>query len=327
MKYRILGKTGFKISEVSLGTWQLGGKWGEQFNEKTAMEIMEKAVENGINFFDTADVYNNGLSEIAIGKFLKKTGERIYIATKCGRKLNPHTSEGYNEKNIKAFINDSLARMQVEAIDLIQLHCPPTDLYYNPSVFEILEDIKKAGKILHYGVSVETVQEAIKAADYPGVASVQIIYNMFRLKPQEQFFGIAAENNAGIIVRVPLASGLLTGKFTKESTFGKGDHRYFNREGKFFDRGETFSGVPYEVGIDAAEELKNVFGSSELTKFAIRWILDSDKVSCVIPGMSSSSQMVENIEASKMPPLSDEQLSAVYNIYDKYIREHVHALW
>lgn len=327
MKYRILGKTGFEISEVSLGTWQLGGRWGEQFSEKTAMEIMEKAVENGINFFDTADVYNNGLSEIAIGKFLKKAGKRIYVATKCGRKLNPHNSEGYNEKNIKAFINDSLARMRVDAIDLIQLHCPPTDVYYNPSVFEVLEDIKKEGKILHYGVSVEKVQEAIKAADYPGMASVQIIYNMFRLKPQEQFFGIAEANNIGIIARVPLASGLLTGKFTKESTFGKGDHRYFNRDGKFFDRGETFSGVPYEVGIDAAEDLKNIFGPGDLTKYAIKWILDSDKVSCVIPGMSSSSQMRANIEASEMQALSDSQVSAVRNIYDKYIRKHVHALW
>jgi aryl-alcohol dehydrogenase-like predicted oxidoreductase len=312
---------------VSLGTWQLGGKWGEQFDEKTAMQIMEKAVEDGINFFDTADVYNNGLSEIAIGKFLKQAGKKIYVATKCGRKLSPHTSEGYNEKNIKTFIDDSLARLQVDAIDLIQLHCPPTDVYYNPEVFEVLEDIKKAGKILHYGVSVEKVQEAIKAADYPGVASVQIIYNMFRLKPQEQFFDIAVENNIGIIARVPLASGLLTGKFTKESTFGKGDHRNFNREGKFFDRGETFSGVPYEVGIDAAEELKNVFGPDDLTKYAIKWILDSDKVSCVIPGMSSSSQMRANIEASEMPPLSAEQLSSVKNIYDKYIREHVHSLW
>ena len=210
---------------------------------------------------------------------------------------------------------------------MIQFHCPPTAVYYNPEVFEILENIKKAGKILYYGVSVEKVQEAIKAADYPGVASVQIIYNMFRLKPQEQFFEIAKANNIGIIARVPLASGLLTGKFTKESTFEKDDHRNFNREGKFFDRGETFSGVPYEVGIDAVEELKNVFGTNNLTKFAIKWILENDKVSCVIPGMSNANQIQANIEASEMPPLSVEQMESVKNIYDKYLREHVHSLW
>jgi aryl-alcohol dehydrogenase-like predicted oxidoreductase len=327
MKYRMLGKTGFKISEVSLGTWQLGGKWGDNFNPKTAREILEKSVENGINFFDTADVYNNGLSEMEIGKFLKKAPLKVYIATKCGRKLSPHIAQGYNRENITKFIDESLARMQVEAIDLIQLHCPPEEVYDNSEVFEMLDDLKKAGKIIHYGVSVEKVEEAFKAMKYPGVASVQIIYNMFRLKPGEKFFEQACKNDVGIIVRVPLASGLLTGKLKKDTQYGKGDHRFFNREGKFFDKGETFSGVPYETGLAAAEELKKVFNDDDLTRYAIRWILDNKFVSCVIPGMSNEAQIKSNIAASDMKPLLPSQSEAVQTIYEKYIKEFVHHLW
>jgi len=327
MNYRILGKTGFKISEVSLGTWQLGGKWGEKFNPETAHRILEKAVENGINFFDTADVYNNGESEIAIGKFLKKVGQRIYVATKCGRQLNPHISEGYNRENITRYINESLARMELEAIDLIQLHCPPTDVYDRQEVFEVLDDLKKEGKILNYGVSVEKVEEALKAIEYPGVASVQIIYNMFRLKPQDRFFEEAFKQNVGTIIRVPLASGLLTGKLKKNTEYGADDHRSFNREGKFFDKGETFSGVPYETGLEAVEELKKIFGGGDLTKYAIRWILDNKDISCVIPGMSSEEQLKSNIAASEMPPIDKSRTEAVKQIYDRYIREYVQDLW
>jgi len=221
MKYRILGKTGFKISEVSLGTWQLGGRWGEKYDEKTAQSILNKAVETGINFLDTADVYNDGQSEISIGKFIKKINKRIYVATKSGRKLNPHNDEGYNKKNITAFIDDSLRRMDVEAIDLLQLHCPPTETYSRTEVFGILDDLKNKGKILNYGVSVEKVEEALKAIEYPGVASVQIIYNIFRFKPAELFFKEAAKKNVGVIVRVPLASGLLSGKYGKDTIFFK----------------------------------------------------------------------------------------------------------
>ncbi|MBM3706502.1 MAG: aldo/keto reductase [Actinobacteria bacterium] len=327
MKYRTLGKTDFKISEVSLGTWQLGGKWGEKFSPSTAEEIMSKAVEKGINFFDTADVYNDGQSETAIGKFLKKAGQRIYVATKCGRKLSPHVSEGYNEENITRFIDDSIKRLDVEALDLIQLHCPPTEVYYRPEVFESLDMLKKAGKILHYGVSVEKVEEALKAIEYPGVASIQIIYNMFRPKPDEIFFSEAGKKNVGIIVRVPLASGLLTGKLKKETYFSNGDHRFFNREGKFFDRGETFSGIPYEAGLEAVEELKKIFDAEDLTKYAVRWILDSKFVSCVIPGMSNAAQIESNIEAAEMPELSSRQTAAVKDIYDKYIKQYIHRFW
>lgn len=327
MKYRILGKTGFNISEVSLGTWQLGGKWGEKFNEKTAESILNKAIETGINFIDTADVYNDGQSEISIGKFLKKISKRIYIATKSGRKLNPHTDRGYNGKNITTFINDSLKRLDVETIDLIQLHCPPTETYSRPEVFEILDNLKKKGKILNYGVSVEKVEEALKAMEYPGIASVQIIYNMFRLKPAELFFKAASKNNVGIIVRVPLASGLLSGKYGKNTVFSKDDHRSFNREGKVFDKGETFSGIPYETGLQAVEELKKIFPYNDLPKYALRWILMNKSVSCVIPGASNISQVEANSAASDLPDLTQDQMNKVKGIYEKYMMEYVQSLW
>jgi len=327
MKYRILGKTNFKISEVSLGTWQLGGKWGKRFDPRTAEEILNKAVETGINFIDTADVYNDGHSEIAIGKFLKKVSSRIYIATKCGRKLNPHTTEGYNKDNITGFVEDSLKRLDVEALDLIQLHCPPTEVYYRQEAFEALEDLKMNGKIRHYGVSVEKVEEALKAVEQPGVASVQIIYNMFRLKPAEDFFEIADSKNVGIIIRVPLASGLLTGKFSNKTIFSKGDHRNFNREGKFFDKGETFSGVPYNIGLEAVEELKKIFGTNDIAPNALKWVLSNEYISCLIPGASRVDQVETNSKVSNLPPISRGQADRVEAVYKKYIKKHVHHLW
>ena len=327
MKYRILGKTNFKISEVSLGTWQLGGKWGKRFDTRTAEEILDKAVETGVNFIDTADVYNDGLSEIAIGKFLKKVSSRIYVATKCGRRLNPHTTEGYNKDNITGFVEDSLKRLDVEALDLIQLHCPPTEVYYRQEAFEALEDLKMNGKIRHYGVSVEKVEEALKAVGQPGVASVQIIYNMFRLKPAEDFFEIADSKNVGIIIRVPLASGLLTGKFSKKTVFSKGDHRNFNREGEFFDKGETFSGVPYDIGLEAVEELKKIFGTNDIALNALKWVLSNEYISCLIPGASRVDQVETNSKVSSLPPISSEQADRVNAVYKKYIKKHVHHLW
>ncbi|MBN2073246.1 MAG: aldo/keto reductase [Actinobacteria bacterium] len=327
MEYRILGKTGFRISEVSLGTWQLGGRWGERFNDETAEAILYRALEYGINFIDTADVYNDGNSEIAIGKILKKAGKRIYVATKCGRKLVPHESRGYNEKNLKNFIDESLKRLDVEAIDIIQLHCPPTEVYERQEIFDFLDNQKKDGKILHYGVSVEKVEEAIKAIDYPGLASVQIIYNMFRLKPAEIFFKRAAEKNVGIIVRVPLASGLLTGRLTGNTIFASGDHRRFNREGQFFDKGETFSGVPYERGLEAVEELKKLFGTDDLAKYALKWVLMDPDVSCAIPGASRVEQVEKNSLVSEMSTLTDVEMAGVKDIYERYIKKYVHHLW
>jgi len=327
MKYRILGKTDLKVSEVSLGTWQLGGKWGQDYSEKTAEEILDKALEKGINFIDTADVYNGGKSELSIGKFLKKVSSRVYVATKCGRKLSPHTAEGYNKKNITGFVEDSIKRLDVEALDLIQLHCPPTEVYYRQEAFQALEDLKMKGKILHYGVSVEKIEEALQAVKQPGVASVQIIYNIFRQRPAQEFFETADRENVGIIVRVPLASGLLTGKLGPDSKFSEGDHRNFNREGQAFDKGETFSGVPYDVGLEAAKELKKIFASENIARFALRWVLEDEFVSCVIPGASNAKQVEENAEVSGMCGLTQDQMQRTKEVYDTYIREHVHSQW
>ncbi len=328
MKYRTLGKTGFKVSEVSLGTWQLGGRWGETFNDEEAQATLHTAVDHGINFFDTADKYSDGLSERAAGTFARTYRERIYVATKCGRRLDPHTAEGYNDRNIRGFVEDSLKNMGRETLDLIQLHCPPTEVYYTPEVFETLEALKEEGKILNYGVSVEKVEQALKAIEYPGLASVQIIFNMFRQRPARLFFREAKKKDVGIIVRVPLASGLLTGKFTGETSFSEGDHRFFNVEGAFFDRGETFAGVSFEKGLRAVEELKKLFrGPQPLALYALRWILMFPEVSCVIPGASRRDQAETNTRASDMPPLSDAQMKSIREIYETFIKPDVHHRW
>ena len=327
MKYRKLGKTGFEVSEISLGTWQLGGVWGLDFNERTAEEVLMASVENGVNFFDTADVYNDGQSEIAIGKFLQKHRDRIYVATKAGRKLTPHTAAGYTPSNIQKFIEDSLKRLQLDCLDLVQLHCPPTETYYEPELFFALDKMKEKGLISHYGVSVERVEEAFKAMDYPGVATVQIIFNMFRLRPSDSFFQAAAEKDVGIIVRVPLASGLLAGKYKADTVFNKNDHRFNNREGQFFDKGETFSGVRYELGLKAIDELKLAFPNRELADIALKFILMHSEVSCVIPGASKANQIVQNIKASDMPGLTDSEMNAIQQIYTRHIKNPVHYLW
>jgi aryl-alcohol dehydrogenase-like predicted oxidoreductase len=328
MNYRRLGKTEFNVSEISLGTWQVGGKWGDSFNEKSAEQIINSAIDNGVNFIDTADVYSNGLSEKVIGKVLRERKPHVRVATKCGRRLNPHVTEGYNKDNIRAFVEDSITNIGVDALDLVQLHCPPTEVFYREEAFNALEDLKKAGKILHYGVSVEKVEEALKAIEYPGVETVQIIFNMFRQKPAEDFFKEAKKKDIGVIVRVPLASGLLTGKMTKDTVFSEKDHRFFNRNGESFDKGETFSGVDYELGLQAVEELKKVFkGKAELAKLALRWILMFDEVSCVIPGASRAEQIVSNLEAASLPPFSGKEMIKVKEVYEKYIKAEVHKLW
>lgn len=327
MNYRMLGKTGYEISEVSLGTWQLGGKWGQPFSEKTADTILNEAYDRGVNFFDTADVYNDGLSEKAIGNFLKTKKDKVYVATKCGRQLNPHMASGYNKENITRFIEDSLTRLGVEAIDLIQLHCPPTDVYYNPEVFYALDDLKKQGKIVHYGVSVEKVEEAIKAIEFEGVATVQIIFNMFRQRPAELFFSQAKKKNVGLLARVPLASGMLSGKFGRDTKFEKDDHRSYNREGAAFDKGETFSGVEYNTGLYAVDKLKEVFGSEDLPLYALKWILMFNEVSCVIPGASRLEHVVMNVKASEIKELSSKEMHEVEKIYQAYIKKPVHYMW
>jgi aryl-alcohol dehydrogenase-like predicted oxidoreductase len=328
MNYRVLGKTGFKISEISLGTWQVGGKWGDEFSHPNAEKILNKAVDSGINFIDTADVYSNGESEKAVGKFVRSRSEKIYVASKCGRQLNPHVSKSYQPEVLRKFVEDSLQRMQLETLDLIQLHCPPTEVYYRPEIFELFAQLKKEGKIQHLGVSVEKVEEALKAIEFDNVCSVQIIFNMFRQRPAELFFKEAQRRNVGIIVRVPLASGLLSGTYSKNTTFSRGDHRFFNRHGMAFDKGETFSGINYETGIEAVEELKKVFpGEENLAAVALKWILQFKEISCIIPGASKPEQVDSNIKAIQVKDLTKEQIAKVDEIYEKYIKKDVHQLW
>jgi aryl-alcohol dehydrogenase-like predicted oxidoreductase len=326
MQYRELGRTGFNVSAVSFGAWAIGGTWGAvKDTESTA--ALHRAVELGVNFFDTADVYGDGHSERLLAK-LKKEHKNIYIATKAGRRLNPHNAEGYNRKNLTAFIERSLKNLDVETIDLLQLHCPPTEVYYMPEVFKIMDDFVREGKIRYYGVSVEKVEEALKAIEYPNVQSVQIIFNMFRHKPSELFFEQAKKRKVGILARVPLASGMLTGKFKKDSTFASDDHRSFNRKGEAFDRGETFSGVDYDTGLEAVEELKAICPKGmSMTQFALRWILMFDAVTCTIPGAKRPSQTEENFTSAELSPLSEEIMQKVKAIYDKKIRESVHHYW
>jgi len=308
MQYRTLGKTGFKVSEVSFGSWAIGGTWGT-VDDATSLSALQEAVDNGVNFFDTADVYGDGRSERLVGKLAKSQKQRIYIATKAGRALNPHVAEGYNLKNITAFVESSLKRLDVDALDLLQLHCPPTEVYNNEAFFEGLKTLKKDGKIKNLGVSVEKVDEAMRAIEYDHVTTVQIIFNMFRHKPAELFFEAAKAKNVGILARVPLASGMLTGKMTPKTAFEKDDHRAFNRNGEAFDKGETFSGVDYDLGLQAVEELKALLPQGmSMVQFALKWILMFDAISCVIPGGKNETQVSQNTATSDMAPLSPETM-------------------
>lgn len=328
MKYRGLGKTGLNISEISLGTWQVGGKWGSGFDHKNADEILNLAIDEGVNFIDTADVYEAGESEIAVGRVVKQRSEEIFVATKCGRQISPHLNEGYTETALRKYVEDSLQRLGLETIDLIQLHCPPTEVYYRPELFGLFETLKVEGKIRNLGVSVAKVEEAIKAIEFDNVTAVQIIFNLFRQRPRERFFKDAKQKDVGIIVRVPLASGLLTGKYSASTTFGEGDHRFGNRNGEWFDKGETFSGIPFETGLKAVDELKQLFPDSEnLARHALRWVLDHEEVSCVIPGASRAEQVTLNNRAIEDEALSSTQMSAIDQIYGRSIQAHVHHLW
>ena len=328
MNYRKLGKTGFEISEISLGTWQVGGKWGSAFDDKNAEAIIEKAIDKGVNFIDTADVYSEGLSEAAVSRVVKRHKNRIYIATKCGRKISPHTNAGYTPQVLRSFVEISLRNMNVETIDLIQLHCPPWEALYRPEIFELFDKLKSEGKIRNLGVSVEKVEEALKAITWHNVTTIQIIFNMFRQRPAELFFREAAKADIGILARVPLASGLLTGTYSKSSSFGPQDHRTFNREGAAFDKGETFSGIEYETGLAAVEELKSLFpGVTNLAPYALKWILSFPEVSCVIPGASRPEQVDSNMDALHTSALTKEQLAGVKKIYESRIKNPVHYLW
>lgn len=327
MEYRSFGRTGRRISEVSFGAWAIGGAWGT-VDDAESMTALHAAVDAGVNLIDTADVYGMGRSERLIAQLKKERKEDLFVATKAGRRLNPHVASGYTPDNIESFIDDSRKHLEMDTLDLVQLHCPPVSVYYNPELFEALDGLKKKGKIQHYGVSVEKVEEALKAIEYPGVESVQIIFNCFRQRPAGLLFAEAKRRNVAILARVPLASGMLTGKLTRESQFAEDDHRQFNRHGERFDRGETFSGVDYETALAAVEELKQLLPPGvTLSQFALRWILMHEAVTCAIPGGKRPEQVKENCAASGLPALTAGQMEAVRELYERRIAPLVHHRW
>ena len=326
MNYRKFSNTGWNVSEIGLGCWAIGSEWGD-VSQEDAREVLKTSLDKGINFFDTADVYGDGRSEQFVGELLKSTSEKIYVATKSGRRLNPHNSEGYNPQNIESFIDRSLKNLGVECIDLLQLHCPPSDVCSKKETFEMMDDIVQKGKILHYGVSVEKVSEAMDAIQFPNIKSIQIIFNMFRQKPSEEFFNEAAKKDVAIIARVPLASGLLTGKMNKDSSFPPNDHRNYNIKGEAFDVGETFSGVSFEKGLEAVEELKKLLPENfTLADFALKWILMHDEVTVAIPGAKNKQQASLNVNSIDLNEISS-LMPSIKNIYDKYFREDIHHRW
>lgn len=328
MNYRELGRTGFRVSEISFGAWAIGGAWGD-VEDQESLAALHRAVDLGVNFFDTADVYGDGRSERLLARLKRERKEAdIIIATKAGRRLDPHVAAGYTAENIEGFVERSLQNLETEALDLVQLHCPPTEVYYFPELFGALDRLVEGGKIRHYGVSVEKVEEALKAIEYPNVETVQIIFNIFRQRPADIFFPEAQRRRVGILARLPLSSGMLTGKLTRESRFSSEDHRAFNREGAAFDRGETFSGVDYETGLEAVEELRRLVPEgATMAQFALRWILMHEAVTCAIPGAKRPSQAEDNVRASELPPLSEETMRAVRELYERRVRPLVHHYW
>lgn len=327
MQYREFGRTGWQVSMVSFGAWAIGGTWGE-VDDKESLAALHKAIDLGVNFIDTADVYGDGRSERLISQVLKARSEEIMVATKAGRRLNPHTASGYNRENLTAFIERSLQNLDVEALDLVQLHCPPTEVYYLPETFDVLDDLVSAGKIRYYGVSVEKVEEALKAIEFPNVQSVQIIFNIFRQRPADLFFKLAQEKKVGILARVPLSSGMLTGKMGKQTQFESDDHRIFNRQGEAFDKGETFSGVDYDLSLQAVDELRPLVPEGwTMAQFALRWILMHEAVSCVIPGAKRPSQAADNVAAADFPAISENTFAEINQIYNRLIKDQVHHLW
>src|SRR5579863_4793124 len=327
MRYRPLGRTGWQVSDVSFGAWAIGSAWG-QVSDQDSLAALNTAIDCGVNFIDTADVYGDGRSERLIAQLKKQRKEQIIVATKAGRRLPKQTEAGYTRENLTTWIEDSLRNLATDSLDLLQLHCPPASLYEHSEVFGILDDLVKAGKIRYYGVSVEKVEEALRAIQHPHVQTVQIIFNCFRQRPADVFFARARQKQVGILARVPLASGLLTGKLRANSTFAADDHRNFNRHGEAFDVGETFSGVDYDVGLEAVEEIRRLLPAAvSMSQFALRWILMFDAVSCAIPGGKRPEQVVENCRASDLLPLTSETMAQVERIYKQKIGPQVHHRW
>jgi aryl-alcohol dehydrogenase-like predicted oxidoreductase len=327
MQYRSLGRTGFQVSTISVGCWAIGGSWGK-VNDEESLAALHRSLDLGVNFFDTADVYGDGHSERLLARLRKERRETFYIATKAGRRLSPHDAAGYNADNLTRFVERSLTNLNVEALDLLQLHCPPTDVYFQPETFAALDALVKAGKLRNYGVSVERVEEGLKALEYPNVQSIQVIYNIFRQRPAELLFKEAARRKVGILARVPLASGLLTGKLTREQSFEADDHRKFNRHGEAFDRGETFSGVDYNLALDAVDHLRGLVPrDTTMAQWALRWILMEEAVTCAIPGVRRVSQVQDNLAAADLPALPADTLRKVRELYEAKIKPLVHQYW
>ena len=327
MNYRELGRTGWQVSEISFGAWAIGGAWGN-VDDRESIAALHAALDGGVNFFDTADVYGDGHSERLLAKLKKERKENFYIATKAGRRLPTQSLAGYNRANLTSFVERSLKNLETDAIDLLQLHCPATEVFYAPEVFGILDDLVKVGKLRHYGVSVEKVEEALKAIEFPNVQTVQIIFNIFRQRPAELFFAEAQKRKVGILARVPLASGMLSGKISRDRKFAADDHRQFNRHGEAFDRGETFSGVDFETALGAVKELKKLVPpGAALAQMALRWILEFPAVTCAIPGAKRPGQVAENLAASDLPPLSAKTMKEIRAIYDGQIKPLVHHYW
>jgi aryl-alcohol dehydrogenase-like predicted oxidoreductase len=327
MQYRDLGRTGWQVSASSFGAWAIGGTWGS-VDDKDSLSALHRAIDLGVNFIDTADVYGDGRSERLIAQLKKERGEEIIVATKAGRRLNPHVADGYNRQNLTAFVERSLKNLDTETLDLLQLHCPSPEVYYRPEVFGILDDLVQEGKLRYYGVSVEKVEEAIKAIEYPNVQSIQIIFNIFRQRPADLLFKLAQEKKVGILARVPLSSGMLSGKMKPGTQFEADDHRTFNRQGESFDKGETFSGVDYALSLQAVEELRALVPDGwTMAQFALRWILMFEAVSCVIPGAKRVSQAEDNANAADLPPIREDIMVQVGEIYERMIKNQVHQLW
>ncbi len=327
MQYRTLGRTNWNVSAVSYGAWAIGGDWGNVSDDES-LAALNAALDNGVNFFDTADGYGDGRSEKLLARLKRERQEKFFVATKVGRRLPKQIPEGYTRENIYAWVERSLKNLETDALDLLQLHCPPTQVYYMPEVFGILDDLVAQGKVRHYGVSVEKVEEALKAIEYPNVETVQIIFNIFRERPADLFFAQAQAKRVGILARVPLASGLLTGKMSRDTKFEANDHRNYNVQGASFDRGETFAGVDFGIALDAVEELRALVPQGwTMTQFALRWILMHDAVTCAIPGGKRPSQVHENCAAADLPALSQETMARVREIYETKIRDSVHHYW
>jgi aryl-alcohol dehydrogenase-like predicted oxidoreductase len=327
MQHRELGRTGFSVSEIGFGAWAIGGTWGPT-DDAEAMTTLHRALDLGVNFFDTADVYGDGHSEQLLGRLRRERQEPFFIATKAGRRASPHVADAYDKPNLTAWVERSLQNLGVDAIDLLQIHCPPTDVYYRPEVFGALDDLVTAGKLRFYGVSVERVEEALKAMEYPGVQSVQIVFNLFRQRPAGLFFEQAKKNRVGVIARLPLSSGMLSGKMTARTEFASDDHRAFNREGAAFDRGETFSGVDYALGLELVEELRKISPNDvPLAELALRWILMFDAVSTTIPGARRVDQLEQNVRAASRAPLAPELMSRLRELYETRLKARVHHYW